>query len=249
MDDKNKVLLTSIVIGFAVVIAALLYVGKAQVLVNVAPPSVSVAPGAVNVTPGAVNVTNPGTGQTQTFGSAAGDTTNWTAGSFSSDLGVGGTATVNNFTSTGTLTLSGSVSNSGTSTFTGTAIGFPRLLTTSMTNGTNTVCSVQNTSGQTRVVWNAFAKVSLNATNAASIGVFAAGTSTGPTVTSTSPWISTQITRSSTLDVLTPTSTFASSTAGSVTSNIQTWRNLEWVNFNQGATTVAAGTCYVEYTQ
>lgn len=249
MDDKNKVLLPSIVIGFAVTIGALLYVGKAQVNVNVAPPSVSVAPGAVNVTPGAVNVSNPQA--PQVFGSSAGDTTNWTAGAFSSDLGVGGTATVNNLTSTGTLTLSGATANSGTSTFTGVAIGFPRLLTVSMTNGTNTVCAVQNTSGQTRLVTNAFAKVTANATNGASIGVFVAGTSTGPTVSSTSPWLSTQLTRSTTLDVLTNTSTFyATSTAyPAVPLSVQTWRNLEWVNFNQGATTVAAGTCYVQYTQ
>ena len=252
-DNKLFIAVSALAVAVLVCVGAALYVGRPDVNVTMNGQPVSVTndgkPVTVSVPGQPVAVSGDAPSGEQTFGSSAGDTTNWTAGAFSSDLAVGGTLTVNAITATGTITQSGAVALSGTTTITGTAIGVSRLQTISMTNGTNTVCAVQNTSGNTRIVTGAYAKITSSATNAATLGIFAAGTSTGPTVTSTSPWISTQITRSATLDVLTPTSTFASSTAGSVTANYQTWRNLEWVTFNQGSTSVAAGTCYIDYTQ
>lgn len=233
MDDKNKFLVPSIVIGLAVLIGMVIWVGKAQVNVSVSPPSVSVAPGAVNVTPGAVNVSNPQ--QPAVFGSAAGDTTNWTAGSFSSDLNVGGTATLNNITATGSVALS------GTTTFSGTTVGIGRTQTITMTSATNTPCAVQNTSGVNRIVTGVFADFTATTPYAASIGSFVVGTSTGPTVTSTSAFFNNnQLAKSATLDIINTTSTFTSIPYA-------TWRSGEWFTFNVGGTSTQAGTCYIKY--
>lgn len=100
MDDK-KWLVPSIVIGLAIVLhaGALALTGKSQVSVSVAPqgspvtvsPSLSTSPqGTPVVVTGNQSQSTP---VESSFGSSAEKTTNWTAGSFSEDLGVFGTST------------------------------------------------------------------------------------------------------------------------------------------------------------
>lgn len=102
MDD-NKSFIPAVVIGIAIVVlaAALAYGKKSDVNVSVAPPGtpvvVSAPSGGSQGSSQPINISYPSNGASQqTFGSAAGDTTNWTAGYFSADLGVGGYASLTN---------------------------------------------------------------------------------------------------------------------------------------------------------
>lgn len=153
-----------------------------------------------------------------------------------------------NVSVTGDTTLSGASTMTGTSTFNGTTVGIGRTQTISMSTATNTVCAIRNTSGATRILTGAFANFTATS-SVGSVGVFAAGTSTGPTVTSTNPFISTALTKSATLDVINSTSTFNSTSTNNPNYplNYLTWRNLEWITFNIGATSVSDGTCYIKY--
>lgn len=156
------------------------------------------------------------------LGAAAEVTTNWTAGSFSSDLSVGGDLTI-----TGTSTLSGNVS------------GVPKAISTSMSSSaTTTACAVLNSSGSNRVV---VAAGVVDRGSAVSVGAvnWTAGTSSYPGVAPAyTKVIANVLTRVSGVDVL--------STTSSVMSAYSSWNNGEYFVFQTGTTT-NSGTCRLLY--
>jgi len=158
------------------------------------------------------------------IGATADNTTNWTAGSFSSDLDVGGYLTV-----------------VGTSTFSGEVSGVAKSLATTMSSSaTTTACAPLNNSAVTRTV---LAASVVDRGTAASTGAvtWQAGTSTGPGVAATTKIVNTVLTRAASTDIITTTSTILG-TSGAYSM----WRPGEYFVFISGTTT-NAGTCRVLY--
>ena len=162
----------------------------------------------------------------QTFGSAAGDTTNWTAGNFTGDLRVGGFFGV-----------------SGTAAFAGAVSGIPKVESATITTSvTSTACTFLNSSAVNRTI---IATSVIDRGTATSLGsvTWQAGTSTanganGSSAIVFTKGINTAITR--TLgDVITTTST-------PQLSAYYQWKPGEYFNFLSGTTT-NAGTCLIQY--
>lgn len=220
MNREKKVFLG------AVVAVALLLTGVGMYQVN-----------ADNGTPGVLisggNFSNVffGTAQPaaeQTFGSSEGDTTVFTAVSTTQDVGVGRN-----------LYVAGQATFAGSSTFSGALSGVPTAAVITMTSATNTPCAVQNTSGVTRTVLDA--GILFTGGSNAGATVLIAGTSTAPTVTSTTPLVADSITKVVSRDIISTTSTMRGSSSA-----YAAWRTSEWFVFNT-ATSVNSGTCRVLY--
>ncbi len=158
------------------------------------------------------------------FGSAAGDTTNFTALATTEDMTVGRNLTVAGTTAfTGTTTLSGEVS------------GIPKSLVTTMSSSaTTTACSPINTTGADRIVVAAGVSDTGTAASTGSI-TWQAGTSTAAGVAAATKAVNTALTRVSGLAIITTTST------PQLTGYVQ-WRSGERFNFIS-STTTNAGSC------
>lgn len=208
--DENKQLVPSIVIGLAVVLLGgiLLFIGRPQVNVPV-----SVAPQGTPVV-----VSSPS--EQQSFGASTPDqTTNWTAGSFSGDLTVGGTSTF-----------------AGTSTFTNILGNVPNKVAVTMTNATTTPCAIQNTSGVTRtlIATSVLYPVSVSP----GVTTVTAGTTSTAFGTPTTLLINSAVTVSASVPVISTTSTLQTAYATWPTGTYLVW---------QTSTTTNTGTCSASY--
>lgn len=190
--------------------------------------------GGCNITINGGTVNNPA--NDQVYGSGVDDTTIYTAVSTTQDVGVG-----RNLYVVSGLTVAGTLGITGTTTLSGDVSGVPKSTVITMTSATNTPCAIQNTSGVTRTVL-ATGLLYTGGSNAGSVGQLAVGTSTGPTVTSTSPFINTILTKVASVDVITTTST-QEGTGGVYAP----WKTTEWLVFNTGGTSTQSGTCRVLY--
>lgn len=207
MDKKT--LLGSFVLALVAAVAAVLLLAKPTVIVNSHPDKVTVQ-----------TVSSGGdTSGVQTFGSADGDTTNFTAVSTTEDMGVGRNLYV-----------------VGTSTFVGNVAGVAKTLSASMSSSaTTTACFITPSIASRRVITGAGV---INTGTAASLGAVAwtVGTST---VTGTAPTgvkvVNTTLTRVAGVDVITTTST-----AQSVYTTINPGESLIFVS----GTTTNAGNCW-----
>jgi hypothetical protein len=216
MDDNKKQLVPSIVVASAILllIGVLLFQGKPVANVTVAPQGTPVV------------VSGPSTQDVQdrSFGATpASQTTNWTGGSFSGDLSVGGALSI-----------------TGTTTFTGDTAGAVKAVVGSMSSSaTTTACDFVNTSAINRVVLSAGV---VDRGTAASLGSVAwvAGTSTyaGVMPVTTGKVVNTALTRANGVDAITTTSTLQTA--------YSTWNTGEHFVVIS-STTTNAGTCRLTY--
>ena len=174
----------------------------------------------------------------EAMGASADVTTNWTAGSFTSDVTVGGTLSV-----TGATAFTGAVTVTGTTTASGEAVGLVKAYSTAMSSSaTTTACTVLNSSGLNRLVVSASV---VDTGSAASIGsvAWSAGTSTknganGASTPTYTKVLDTTITRASGIAVWTTTST--------VQTAYTVWPSGTYFNFVSGTTT-NSGYCKLSY--
>lgn len=168
----------------------------------------------------------------EAMGASADVTTNWTAGSFSSDVTVGGT-----------LSVTGATTFTGTTTASGEAVGLVKAYSTAMSSSaTTTACTVLNSSGLNRLVVSASV---VDTGSAASIGsvAWSAGTSTknganGASTPTYTKVLDATITRLSGIAVWTTTST--------VQTAYTVWPSGTYFNFVSGTTT-NSGYCKLSY--
>ena len=207
MDKKT--LLGSFVLALVAAVAAVLLLAKPTVIVNSHPDKVTVQ-----------TVSSGGdTSGSQVFGSADGDTTDFTAVSTTEDVGVGRDLYV-----------------VGTSTFVGNVAGVAKTLSASMTSSaTTTACFITPSIASRRVITGAGV---VDRGTAASTGVvtWTVGTST---VTGTAPTgvkiVAAALTRVNGVDVITTTST-----PQTAYTTINPGESLIFV----GSSTTNAGTCW-----
>lgn len=208
---ENKGLLGALCGLIAVVIISIFAISKLPSTIN------------VSTAPSNVSVTGAPSQDSGLVGANAGEISNFTSIQTSDDAIIGDS-----------LTVAGAYTQTGTSTFSGGIVGnVPRRFVQTMTNGTTTPCSYQNTTGSDQIlaavsgIWTSYA-------GAGTIGL-TVGTSTAATVTSTSPLINNlSFANSATKNVTATTSTLMSAYARLAAGDFLVWKTVTSTN---------AGTC------
>ncbi len=154
---------------------------------------------------------------------------------------TGGDEVFVNGTSTGSFYVGGALTVAGPTSFTGGVSGAANTASIAMVSGTTTACSVTNTSGASRILFEIGGL--FTATPSAGTFGLSVGTSTNNGTTSTTPLINTAITNSATTDVVATTSTIYT-LSGATSSSISQvlWKNneaLDWIT----TTTTNNGFC------
>jgi len=242
MDEKNK----GLVIGSSVIALGCALVAVAIIMAPQPSPSNVTMGGDTNTNPAPVVVSGNQESQ-ESYGAAVDETTVWTSGQFTNDLTVSDDLTIAGDTAiTGGATV-------GTTLSVGGEVTAPYLdhiargTITSASTSTQTLCSIRNESGSTRVLKNVYALFGatsrVTSTERISLSV-GPTTATGTTLGTDLLWDS-MPTFSSVSSTVTPTSTLMDSTYGLVE-----WYDDDYIVLTAAqptSTSPYSGYCYAEW--